>query len=135
MPRNSITNKKIIWWPLGVLPFDNEQKKDLMATRCNSCWKGITNNSMATRLTSNGLRVEMAPNGYQVQFFPKRNNTNNPMATRLPSNGLWVEKTQLAWTIVSWGIELVNLTKPSFEFHVIIGNGTNVLQRVMVTNL
>jgi hypothetical protein len=57
------------------------------------------------------------------------------MATRLLSNGLQVKMAQLAWTIASWGIELVNLANPSFEFHVIIGNGTNVLQCVKVTNL
>jgi hypothetical protein len=57
------------------------------------------------------------------------------MATRLPSNGLQIEMAQLAWTIASWGIELVNLANPSFEFHVIIGNGTNVLQLVKITNL
>lgn len=42
---------------------------------------------------------------------------------------------QLAWTIASWGIELVNLANPSFELHVIISNGTNVLQRMKVINL
>jgi hypothetical protein len=36
--------------------------------------------------------------------------------------GIW----ELAFTIASWGIELVNPTNPSFEFHVITGNGIDV---------
>ncbi len=36
--------------------------------------------------------------------------------------GIW----ELGLPIALWGIELVNPTNPSFEFHVIIGNGTDV---------
>jgi len=45
--------------------------------------------------------------------------------------GIW----ELALSNASWDIELVNPKNPSFEFHVIIGNGINVLQWVNVTNL
>ncbi len=37
--------------------------------------------------------------------------------------GIW----EIVSSIASWGSELMNLTNTIFEFHVIIGSGTNVL--------
>jgi hypothetical protein len=45
--------------------------------------------------------------------------------------GIW----EITLSIASWGMELVNLTNPIFEFHVIIGNGINVLLKAKVINL
>ncbi len=42
---------------------------------------------------------------------------------------------EITLSIASWGMELVNRTNPIFEFHVIIGNGINVLLEAKAINL
>jgi len=45
--------------------------------------------------------------------------------------GIW----EIVSSVASWGIELMSLANPIFEFHVIIGSGTNVFHQAKETNL